>query len=35
VIIVGDSPQRRLFKDFVSLAPLLAAPLVAVLSNRN
>ena len=31
VIVVGDSPQRRMFKDFVSLAPLLAAPLVAVL----
>lgn len=31
VIIVGDSPARRLFKDFVSVAPLLAAPLVAVL----
>jgi len=31
VVIVGDSPQRRLFKDFVSLAPLLAAPLVAIL----
>lgn len=31
VIIVGDSPARRLFKDFVSLAPLLAAPLVAIL----
>lgn len=31
VIIVGDSPQRRLFRDFVSLSPLLAAPLVAVL----
>ncbi|WP_309141089.1 polysaccharide biosynthesis/export family protein [Novosphingobium sp. G106] len=30
VIVVGDSPQRRLFKDFVSLAPLLAAPLIAV-----
>lgn len=30
VIIVGDSPQRRLFRDFVSLAPLLAAPLIAV-----
>lgn len=34
VIIVGDSPQRRLFKDFVSVAPLLAAPLVAFL-QRN
>jgi polysaccharide export outer membrane protein len=31
VIIVGDSPQRRLFRDFVALAPLLAAPLIAVL----
>lgn len=33
VIVVGDSPQRRLFKDFVSLAPLLAAPLVAILNR--
>lgn len=31
VVIVGDSPQRRLFRDVVSLAPLLAAPLIAVL----
>lgn len=31
VIIVGDSPQRRMFRDFVSLSPLLAAPLVAFL----
>lgn len=31
VIVVGDSPQRRLFKDFVSLAPLVAAPLMAVM----
>lgn len=31
VIVVGDSPQRRLFRDFVSVAPLLAAPLVAFL----
>lgn len=31
VVIVGDSPQRRLFRDFVSLAPLLASPLVAIL----
>nr|WP_144033865.1 polysaccharide biosynthesis/export family protein [Sphingomonas laterariae] len=30
VIVVGDSPQRRLFRDFVSLAPLLAAPLIAI-----
>lgn len=31
VVIVGDSPQRRLFRDVVSLSPLIAAPLVAVL----
>ena len=31
VVIVGDSPSRRLFRDFVSVAPLLAAPLVAIL----
>ena len=30
VVMVGDSPTRRLFKDVVSLAPLLAAPLVAM-----
>jgi len=32
VVVVGDSPQRRLFRDFVSLAPLLAAPLIAVVN---
>lgn len=31
VILVGDSPQRRLFRDIVSVAPLLAAPLITVL----
>ncbi len=31
VIAVGDSPQRRLFRDLVSLSPVLAAPLIAVL----
>lgn len=31
VVVVGDSPQRRLFRDVVSLAPLLAAPLIAIL----
>lgn len=30
VVVVGDSPMRRLFRDVVSLAPLLAAPLVAI-----
>lgn len=32
VIIVGDSPQRRLFRDFVSVSPVLAAPLIAILN---
>ena len=31
VIVVGDSPQRRLFRDLISVTPLLAAPLVAIL----
>lgn len=31
VIIVGDSPQRRMFRDFVSVSPLLAGPLIALL----
>ncbi len=33
VIVVGDSPQRRLFKDFVSLSALLAAPLIAIIQR--
>lgn len=32
VIVVGDSPQRRMFRDFVAISPLLAAPLIAVLN---
>ena len=31
VVIVGDSPARRLFRDVVSLSPVLAAPLIAIL----
>lgn len=30
VVVVGDSPTRRLFRDLVSVAPLLAAPLIAI-----
>ena len=33
LVVVGDSPQRRLFRDFVSVAPLLAAPIVAILNR--
>jgi polysaccharide export outer membrane protein len=29
LIVVGDSPQRRLFRDLVALSPILAAPLIA------
>lgn len=31
LVVVGDSPQRRLFRDFVALAPLLASPVIALL----
>jgi polysaccharide export outer membrane protein len=30
VVVVGDSPQRRLFRDVIALSPLLASPLVAI-----
>lgn len=33
VIVVSDSKARRVFKDLLSTAPLLTAPLVAVLNN--
>lgn len=31
IVIVGDSPQRRLFRDVIATAPLVVAPLVAIL----
>ena len=31
IVVVGDSPERRLFRDFVSLSPIIAAPLIAIL----
>lgn len=34
VIVVGDSPGRRLLQQLVSIAPLFVSPLVAVLDNR-
>ncbi len=33
VVVVGDSPARRRFRDLVSLAPLLASPLIALVQN--
>lgn len=35
IIVVGDSPGRRMFQQFVSLAPLLISPLIAVLDNNR
>ena len=32
VVIVGDSPTQRLFRAIISTAPLVAAPLVAILN---
>ncbi len=34
VVVVGDSPSRRLMQQLVTIAPLLVSPLVAVLDNR-
>lgn len=31
VIVVGDSPARRRFRDLIALSPLLAAPLITIL----
>lgn len=33
VIVVGDSPERRMFRDIVALSPLLASPLIAILQK--
>ena len=30
IVVVGDSPSRRLFRDFVSVTPLLSAPFIAL-----
>jgi polysaccharide export outer membrane protein len=32
-IVVGDSPARRRFRDLIQIAPLLTAPLIAVIQN--
>lgn len=34
VIIVGDSPTRRLISRLVSISPILSAPIIAVLQRR-
>ncbi len=33
IVIVGNSPARRMFRDFISVTPLLASPLVAIMNN--
>lgn len=33
IIVVGDSPQRRLFRNLIAMSPLLAAPLLAILQR--
>ncbi|MBX9796002.1 MAG: polysaccharide export protein [Sphingomonas sp.] len=33
IIIVGDSPQRRLLRDLVAITPLIVAPLITVLAR--
>jgi len=35
VVIVGDSPQRRMFRDILQAAPLFTAPIIALLSSNN
>lgn len=35
IVVVGDSPGRRLLQQFVQVAPLFVSPLVAVLDNNN
>lgn len=34
LVVVGDSPQRRLFKDILQAAPLLTTPLIVLTQNR-
>lgn len=35
IIVVGDSPGRRMFQQLVSIAPLFISPLIAVLDNNR
>lgn len=34
LIVVGDSPQRRLLRDIIGVAPTLLAPLIVTLANN-
>lgn len=35
VVVVGDSPQRRLFRDLLQVIPLITTPLVIALQSNN
>lgn len=35
IVVVGNSPGRRLLQQFIAVAPLFVSPLVAVLDNNN
>ena len=35
VVVVGDSPARRIFRDVLQIAPILSYVVVAMLSNNN
>ena len=35
VVVVGDSKQRRLFRDLLQIVPLVTTPLVVLLNNSN
>ena len=35
IVVVGDSQARRLFRDILAAAPLITAPIIAVLQNSG
>ncbi len=35
IVVVGDSPGRRMVQQLVQAAPLLVAPLIGVLNSKN
>jgi polysaccharide biosynthesis/export protein len=35
VVVVGDSPARRFFKNALQIAPLLTTPIILLLQGRN
>ena len=35
VVVVGNNPARRIFRDVLTAAPLLTTPIIALLQNNN